>query len=144
MTRKKFHVEFTIEADEDIDSLTCAAVRDHVSELEWVGGCQHPDAALHSNKNIKVAAVKVRVSARPKVEPGKWLVWSNEHRAWWRAKSQGYTVHRTAAGLYTRDEAIAICRGAYVRGHGHKPSEIPVRLVDAIASEKTETKGTQS
>lgn len=68
--RKKFAVSFTLSADErtevymdewvQADRLTCAAVANHVKDLEWSGGCQHPAFALFSDRNIKVQAVKVR------------------------------------------------------------------------------------
>lgn len=64
-----------------------------------------------------------------------YLVWSNEHNAWWRPNRQGYTINRRVAGRYTRDEAISIC--AHARdgwGTGTAlPSEIPVRAADADA-----------
>ena len=60
-----------------------------------------------------------------------YLVWSNEHRAWWRPNSQGYTTKIEAAGRYDRDEAIAISRGRGWPATGI-PDEVPVREVDAV------------
>ena len=64
----------------------------------------------------------------------EYLIWSNEHAAWWRPESAGYTIHVAAAGRYPRSEAISICASAR---NGWRdvgvPSEIPVRLEDAIA-----------
>jgi hypothetical protein len=61
-----------------------------------------------------------------------YVVWSNEHRCWWRAGHSGYTTSLSEAGRYSRDEAMKICRGA--RG-GRKfrdiPSEVPLLLEDA-------------
>ena len=37
-----------------------------------------------------------------------WLIWSTEHRAWWR-RGTGYTRDAKQAGLFTRDEAETIC-----------------------------------
>lgn len=63
----------------------------------------------------------------------KYLVWSNEHRAWWRADQCGYTVFVNAAGVYTREEAIQICVGAHNGWQSEcAPYEVPVRLSDAI------------
>jgi hypothetical protein len=61
----------------------------------------------------------------------KFLVWSNEHRAWWRPNSAGYTTNLADAGHYNREDAIKIC--AHSRDGWHSrviPSEIPVRLDD--------------
>lgn len=42
----------------------------------------------------------------------KWVIWSNEHDAWWRPNRNGYTTLFRDAGLYTYDEAVHICAGA--------------------------------
>lgn len=60
-----------------------------------------------------------------------YLVWSNEHRAWWRADSSGYTRNVAQAGLYTRDDAISISHKARDGWEpGDLPDEIPVLLAD--------------
>lgn len=63
----------------------------------------------------------------------QYLIWSNEHRAWWRAKSRGYTMMLQSAGRYSREEAISICANARDGWNSKSiPSEIPVRLDDVI------------
>jgi len=59
----------------------------------------------------------------------RFCVWSNEHRAWWRPKSCGYTVDREKAGEYTLKRAKEICDGAN-RGitDNKTPDEIIVRI----------------
>lgn len=42
-------------------------------------------------------------------DEAKWLIWSNEHRGWWRPKSAGYTGIIKEAGRYVHDEAFNIC-----------------------------------
>jgi hypothetical protein len=60
-----------------------------------------------------------------------YLVWSNEHRGWWRHGSHGYTPGLRDAGRYGRDQALEICRNAIPTAmHIGMISEIPVRLVD--------------
>lgn len=38
----------------------------------------------------------------------KWLIWSNEHHAWWRPNCQGYTQHKKDAGRYSWSDALDI------------------------------------
>jgi hypothetical protein len=63
-----------------------------------------------------------------------YLVWSNEHAAWWGPDHRGYNTHISHAGNYTREEAIKICIGARGgREFNRNPSEVPVLLKDAEA-----------
>jgi len=63
----------------------------------------------------------------------KYFIWSNEHRAWWRAGRGGYSNGLAYAGVYSRADAIAICNeaipGAAALG---MLSEIPVRVEDVL------------
>lgn len=62
-----------------------------------------------------------------------YLIWSNEHQAWWRAGSAGYTVHSEQAGHYGRTEALKIsasARDGWRRGT--PPPEIAVPLADVL------------
>lgn len=62
---------------------------------------------------------------------GKYLIWSNEHRAWWGPDHRGYVKGVWSAGTYSRDEALAVCRSALgTAGHLGILAEIPVRLAD--------------
>jgi hypothetical protein len=58
----------------------------------------------------------------------RWMIWSNEHRAWWRPASCGYTRKIEEAGLYSYAEAKAICYPPSFRGvdHDWPPPEIMV------------------
>lgn len=51
-------------------------------------------------------------------DPGKWLIWSNEHRAWWCGDGHGYTTSRAKAGVYSMQDAINICVPPQFRGVG--------------------------
>ena len=57
----------------------------------------------------------------------KWLIWSHEHKAWWRPASNGYTEDRNLAGRYELFEAMEICRRAneFVKNPNH-PEETMV------------------
>lgn len=58
-----------------------------------------------------------------------YLIWSNQHRAWWRADARGYTAHLDAAGRYSRDQALAHCRGRD-QECGQPLPELPIRVAD--------------
>lgn len=40
----------------------------------------------------------------------RYLIWSNEHRMWWRPNRSGYTRDIAQAGRYDKGDAIQICR----------------------------------
>lgn len=39
-----------------------------------------------------------------------WLIWSFDHKAWWRPDRAGYTGVHESAGRYSLEEAEEICR----------------------------------
>lgn len=59
-----------------------------------------------------------------------YLIWSNEHRAWWKANSLGYTTDIREAGVYGEGTADAVCEGATMDWTS-SPNEIPV-LVESL------------
>lgn len=60
-----------------------------------------------------------------------YLVWSNEHNAWWRANSAGYSRSILGAGLYSRDEALSIAATSRDGWRVDRaPDELPVALAD--------------
>lgn len=63
------------------------------------------------------------------MEDDAYLIWSEEHGAWWNPNRAGYTMSMKAAGRYSRDEAEAISHSA--NGHG-RFCEVPVRASLAI------------
>ncbi len=46
----------------------------------------------------------------------RFLIWSNQHRMWWRADERGYTDSIEEAGRYPLDAAETIVRKASVDG----------------------------
>lgn len=74
---------------------------------------------------------------RPMEKPPeiKYLIWSNQHRKWWRAGSVGHTSSLERAGRYTREQAIEHARPhwkAVWRNGLAVPEEIPVLETDAM------------
>lgn len=64
----------------------------------------------------------------------KYLIWSNEHRAWWAPFERGYVPRVFDAGRYSRDRALEICRNAIGTAmHIRMLAELPVREADLVA-----------
>lgn len=63
----------------------------------------------------------------------RYLIWSNEHRAWWAPDGRGYTRRIDGAGRYDRAEAmlIAATRGGGWPNDGN-PFEIAIPEADAV------------
>lgn len=57
-----------------------------------------------------------------------YLIWSNEHNAWWRPNSQGYTHSIEAAGRYGLQEAIRVSNQANYSWDDMRqlPNELPI------------------
>lgn len=53
------------------------------------------------------------------------LIWSEEHRRWWRPGWRGYTDQIAEAGRYTEEVAATIVRDANAQGQFHEIA-IPV------------------
>lgn len=65
-----------------------------------------------------------------------WLVWSNEHHAFWGPNRCGYYQAIESAGRYIREEAEAICRDACPRANSTiyegQPPEICMPAPEAV------------
>ena len=74
--------------------------------------------------------------ARQAAEPERYLIWSNEHMAWWAPGRHGYVRRLSEAGRYTRGAALDICANAILGGTADRLGllpELPVREADAVA-----------
>lgn len=61
----------------------------------------------------------------------EYLIWSNEHRLWWRAGAHGYTSDIGKAGRYSREEALRHSSGRD-QVPGEPLPELPVRVDDVL------------
>ena len=61
-----------------------------------------------------------------------YLVWSNEHGAWWCSHAHGYTLNFEEAGRFTRSEAISYSKARDQRP-GERLPELPVLEDDVKA-----------
>lgn len=68
----------------------------------------------------------------PAEKVADWLIWSNEHRCWWRPDRRGYTNSIEAAGRYTFAEALSQCDVRDRQKNG-TPSEMPVPAPESYA-----------
>jgi hypothetical protein len=55
-----------------------------------------------------------------------WAIWSEEHQAWWRPDSCGYSQSIRNAGRYTEEEAQKIALSA--NRLGMRFNEVPFKL----------------
>lgn len=54
----------------------------------------------------------------------KYVIWSTEHRAWWKAESCGYTTETEDIGLYDLEDATNIVHDSNIAvGKGQTPEE---------------------
>jgi hypothetical protein len=58
-----------------------------------------------------------------------WLIWSNEHRAWWKPDGYGYTTLTQRAGFYTKTDAERIVAQANIVPR-NPPNEVMVLAPD--------------
>lgn len=71
---------------------------------------------------------------------GPWLIWSNEHTAWWNPNGNGYTLRVDEAGRYSFADALKICTGAchgceWMNNVGFRePDEVMVPSAELIQS----------
>jgi hypothetical protein len=70
----------------------------------------------------------------------RWVIWSEEHAAWWGPARWGYTESLAAAGRYSQEEALAIVKSAnlYCKGGTWKECAFP----DPLASARCGTNST--
>lgn len=59
-----------------------------------------------------------------------WLVWSNEHSAWWGPDRQQHFTSGNSAGRYTLQDALAICR---TRNGAPEPGKMPSEIIHPAA-----------
>lgn len=95
--------------------------------------------------DIRDKEIAALTSLVERKQDGPYLVWSNEHRCWWRPERKGYTLHVQSAGRYSRADAIEIARGSRNGwAEGRAPDEIAVaerdvmdQLLGAFSSEQS-------
>lgn len=61
-----------------------------------------------------------------------YLIWSNEHRLWWRPNCCGYTADIGRAGRYSRLDALRQSSGRD-QVPGEPLPELPIRLEDILS-----------
>jgi hypothetical protein len=69
----------------------------------------------------------------PEADIAAYLIWSNEHEAWWGPGEMGYVLNVAHAGRYRREHAIAICKRALFGRHKGLPfPELAILERDAL------------
>lgn len=101
---------------------------EHIALVMW------PDRTV-SNANARLLASAPDLLGALAAET--WLVWSAEHRCWWKADRGGYSPTVEGAGRYSLEEALACCqlRSPFKDGFGNKhASEILVPSPEWISA----------
>lgn len=63
----------------------------------------------------------------------RYLIWSNEHQAWWGSAHVGYFSVISRAGRYTLAQATAICDDANIAiPEGDEPHEVMVLAPECL------------
>lgn len=66
----------------------------------------------------------------------KFLIWSNEHGAWWAPNGNGYVNFRDQAGRWSLEEAIEICEPSF-----RVPPNVPEETMSPDFEEGDSVKG---
>lgn len=86
------------------------------------------DTTMGELRKLEAAIKKAEA---PGVVP-LYLIWSNEHRAWWAPNRQGYCQSIELAGRYSRSEAMEIVGSPWGWEKGCNPDEIAIPEPDAL------------
>ena len=97
----------------------------------------HPDAIRYGKRLESVEEFATRIAhlaastqSETKEPTREWLIWSNEHRAWWGPNNAGYPKDVHKAGRYTLAEARSICSSRSWDAHG-VPPETMIHEIEA-------------
>lgn len=62
-----------------------------------------------------------------------WLIWSNEHAAWWKPRGMGYTGIIGEAGRFSFGESVAYCEAmSRHQGADGVPKEVALLAPEAV------------
>jgi hypothetical protein len=78
-----------------------------------------------------VACRKALAATAPAAQADLWLVWSNEHGAWWGPNESGYYTDIRSAGRYTKEKAME-CADSRSHTKGKLPPEVIISERDAM------------
>ncbi len=129
----KLAIDAAEQAADLIDRLSCPAgdvverVARATNDPGSIVGYRLPDETLsHWQARAALAASQSRPATGLVEAP--WIVWSNEHRAFWAPNRRGYTPRIEKAGRYTKVEAEAICNGANYRANSTIYKDTPPEI----------------
>jgi hypothetical protein len=78
-----------------------------------------------------IAADAIDATTAPAAQADLWLVWSNEHGAWWGPNESGYYTDIRSAGRYTKEKAME-CADSRSHTKGKLPPEVIISERDAM------------
>lgn len=68
----------------------------------------------------------------PTILEPEYVIWSNEHRAWWAPVERGYVQSLADAGKYSRQRAMQVAASQWLMPFDGIPNEIALRFDDAL------------
>jgi hypothetical protein len=84
------------------------AFSDETIQIELKLACETLSRWVCNAKEEATRNALIKLGWTPPGE-GNWLIWSNEHRAYWRPDMIGYTKSWREAGRFSRKQAVVIC-----------------------------------
>lgn len=90
-----------------------ADVHRHIERIEYIQA-RFNRIVLATEAKATAQRIVDEIIAQEKTMPTlpTWLIWSNEHHAWWRPNAAGYTTDRNEAGRYAFNVAVQIVADA--------------------------------
>lgn len=101
---------------------------------DWIEGETPPIPAFGDVIEVRKLTIE-QVLDPPEVDTddgSQYVIWSNEHRAWWRPAGMGYAAQLEKAGIYTREQALKIVADSSAGWRlGGNPTEFAIPIRDA-------------
>jgi hypothetical protein len=86
----------------------------------------------------RIEELELQIATATAAQADLWLVWSNEHGAWWGPNESGYYTDIRSAGRYTKEKAME-CADSRSHTKGKLPPEVIISERDAMEGKNPTT-----